>query len=357
MRRGIADHFQKRPSRGAHYQGGEHIKSAHHVVALAATVALTTVGLAGCQLNPTALGRSPQRDDTPAATSTSAPSTTTPSTVPSATTSSTPTTTGATPPTLPRGGRILFPDKRIVAYYGGAGTPDLGVLGDGPPEKVWPRLAKQAAEYQDSAATVLPAYELISDVAQASPGADGDYSGAISDGQIQRYLTSARRHHALLILDIQPGRGEFLPMAKRLRHWLEQPDVALALDPEWKMHGHEVPGERIGHTDASVINEVSAWLEQLTTEHNLPQKLLLIHQFTHDMVHHKDQVSTRPDVELTFNMDGFGSRAAKLSKYKQLQSYHSFNLGLKLFYDQDVHIFTPDEVLALHSPPSVIEYQ
>ena len=50
---------------------------------------------------------------------------------------------------------------------------------------------------------------------------------------IDRYLAAARKAKALLILDIQPGRASFMSEVKAYRHWLEQPDVGLAIDPEW----------------------------------------------------------------------------------------------------------------------------
>ena len=45
---------------------------------------------------------------------------------------------------LPRGGRELLPRHRIVAFYGGATTPVLGVLGEGTPTQAAQRLARVA---------------------------------------------------------------------------------------------------------------------------------------------------------------------------------------------------------------------
>ena len=50
---------------------------------------------------------------------------------------------------------------------------------------------------------------------------------------IDRYLRAARKAKALLVLDIQPGRAPFGPEIERLQRWLREPDVGLALDPEW----------------------------------------------------------------------------------------------------------------------------
>ena len=66
---------------------------------------------------------------------------------------------------------------------------------------------------------------------------------------IDRYLRTARRHGMLLLLDIQPGRADFFDEAARLERWLREPDVGLALDPEWRVGPGEVPGQVIGSVD------------------------------------------------------------------------------------------------------------
>jgi hypothetical protein len=258
---------------------------------------------------------------------------------------------------LPDGSSRLFPGHRVVAYYGAAGAPALGVLGTASAEGIWPRLDAQAREFDHHGPAILPAYELITFVATGSGGPDGDYSQRIPDSTIQHYVTAARQHHALLILDIQPGRGEFLPDAQSLARWLRLPDVALAIDPEWKLYGHQVPDRQIGHTDATAINQVSAWLDRLTAAQNLPQKLLLVHQFTPDMVHHKSQVASRAHLAMVFNMDGFGARAVKLAEYHDLARDRRFPIGLKLFYSSDKHRFTPTEAVRLHPAPAVVDYE
>lgn len=144
---------------------------------------------------------------------------------------------------------------------------------------------------------------------------------------------------------------------KRLEPWLAEPDVALALDPEWRMGPHERPGERLGSTAAGEINEVSRWLDGLTAGHRLPQKLMIVHQFTRSMVRDKDEVAGREHLAITFNMDGLGPPGAKLAKYRMLAEDERFPLGFKLFLGQDVHRLSPREVLDLDPPPRVVEYQ
>lgn len=258
---------------------------------------------------------------------------------------------------LPRGDQRLLPKWRVVAYYGGANGPALGVLGSGPPDAVWPRLAREAAHWSSPGHPVLPAFELIAVVANAGPGPDGRYRSRISDRNIQRYLAAARRHKALLVLDIQPGRSDFPTEARLLERWLREPDVALAIDPEWRMGPGEVPGRRIGSVGAAEVNAVSGWLDALTARLKLPQKLLLVHQFTTSMVHGKPSVRPRRHLAMVFNMDGFGGQAAKLAKYRMLAADHRFALGFKLFYTQDTDLFQPHGLLAVKPAPAMIEYQ
>lgn len=305
--------------------------------------------LAGCSAGHRTAATSDSRP-APVTTTTASPSPTTSS--PSPSPSPTP-----TPAQLPMGGRELFPDYRIVAYYGAPDTPALGVLGDAPPDREWSKLAATARAFDTAARPAVPAFELIADVEQGSAGPHHDYVAHVPDKIIAKYLATVRRHHGLLILDIQPGRDEFLPLAKQLRRWLVQPDVELALDPEWKLYGNQRPDEQIGHTDSTAINAVSAWLSQLVVGNRLPQKMLLVHQFTTHMVHDKTHVLRRPGLALVFNMDGFGGRSGKKSSYSILYKDRRFYLGFKLFYKQDVHPFTPAEVLKFEHTPDVVEYQ
>jgi hypothetical protein len=258
---------------------------------------------------------------------------------------------------LPGGGRTLFPGRRIVAFYGTAGIPAMGVLGSAPPDQLWPRLAATARRLSARRVRVLPTYELIAVIASAGPGPDGMYRSRVAGRTIDRYLATVRKHQGLLLLDVQPGRADFLTEVRRLERWLREPDVALALDPEWRMGPGEVPARTIGSVTAGEVNRVSGWLDELSARHRLPQKLLLVHQFTMHMVTGKSGLQRRRNLAMVFNMDGFGGRAAKLAKYRMLAADRRFGLGLKLFYKQDIHMFGPADVLALRPAPSVVEYQ
>ena len=60
--------------------------------------------------------------------------------------------------------------------------------------------------------------------------------------------------------------------------WLQQPDVGLALDPEWAMKPGQVPMRVFGHTTGREINEVTAWVGSLEARHQLPEKVVVVHE-------------------------------------------------------------------------------
>ena len=260
-------------------------------------------------------------------------------------------------PELPLGGRTIFPHYRVVAYYGAPQSHELGALGIGSPDAAGRRLRKQAAPYVRKTRPVLLAFELIATVANAAPGEDGLYRTQQSDAIIRRYLRAARRAKALLLLDIQPGHAGFMDEVKHLDRWMREPDVGLALDPEWHTPGAQ-PGTVIGSVDAAKVNEVSQHVAKIVRERNLPQKLFVVHQFTPDMIRDKAQVQQRPGLATTMNVDGFGDRANKVSKYRQFTHDGThFHRGYKLFYEEDVGLMRPRSVLALQPPPDLVVYE
>jgi hypothetical protein len=263
----------------------------------------------------------------------------------------------ASSPELPLGGVTIFPRYRIVAYYGTAGTPSLGVLGEGPAAQAAARLENVAAGFATPDRVIQPAMELIVTIADRTPGPDGDYSHDIDSGQVWQYLEVARAHRQLLVLDIQPGRSRFLNKVRPWERLLREPDVGLALDPEWRMPPGGVPGHIIGHAEAAEVNDVATWLAELTGSARLPQKLFVLHQFTLNMLPDLPAVRLHPELAIVQHIDGFGSPADKLSKYRTLQHPELFNMGFKLFYDEDTPMLGPAETLALDPPPSYVSFQ
>jgi hypothetical protein len=262
------------------------------------------------------------------------------------------------PAELPRGGRTILPDKRVVAFYGAPQDRELGVLGIGSPRRAARKLQRQARPYTRRGRPVLPAFELIAAIVTSEAGDGGDHSMRQEPATIRRYLRAARAHDMLLMLDIQPGYAPFLQEAEALEEFLKEPDVSLALDPEWSMDPPQLPGQEIGSTDAATINEVSRYLSGIVRRYDLPQKLLVVHRFTEDMIQAEHDLERHPGVALVVNVDGFGDRPNKISKYREFTKdlRRRFN-GFKLFYEEDVNLMRPNQVLRLNPEPDLVVYE
>ena len=258
---------------------------------------------------------------------------------------------------LPLGGRTIFPKYRVVAFYGAPQSHALGALGIGSPDHAARRLAKQAEPYAKKTRPVMLAFELLADVANRDPGADGMYRTRQPDAIIRRYLNAARRAKALLVLDLQPGHADFLAETRHLDRWLREPDVGIALDPEWHTPG-AVPGTVIGSVQAQSINAVSAHVADIVRRYDLPEKLFVVHQFTPYMIAGKELVQQRPGLAITMNVDGFGDRPNKISKYHEFTHDGTrFHNGYKLFYEEDTNMMRPGAVLELRPRPDFIVYE
>jgi hypothetical protein len=157
--------------------------------------------------------------------------------------------------TLPRGGREVFPRYRLVGYAGVTGASTLGRLGTGPLDQRVAEIERRAKPYA-AGREILPVVEVIATL-QGSPGRDGKYRVRLTDAQIAKYHKAARKHRAVMLLNLQPGRSEFITEAKAFEKWLKQPDVGLALDPEWAMDRGQRPGGVYAHTTGAELDEVA----------------------------------------------------------------------------------------------------
>ena len=267
---------------------------------------------------------------------------------------------------LPGGGLLLFepgdesPGRRLVAAYGHPSTGGLGVLGEQGPEDAVERLRSIAEGYGADGLTVLLTFEIITTVASAYAGADGDYSSMTHREAIRPWIETAAANGVYVVLDLQPGRSSFLSQAKHYEEFLRLPHVGLALDPEWRLKPHQVHLAQIGTVDAAEINRVVEWLAGIVREEALPQKLLIVHQFRSSMITNRDQIETPSELAVLIHMDGQGSLRAKYNTWNALTGLADadrFYWGWKNFYDEDRPMATPEQVLELSPQIVFVSFQ
>ncbi|MCW2764208.1 MAG: hypothetical protein JWO11_167 [Nocardioides sp.] len=264
----------------------------------------------------------------------------------------------ADPATLPNGSRRVFAGHQfLVAYYGTAETGALGVLGETGPGKMQRRVHRAAVPFGRPGRPAQVVYELIVTIADRAPGPGVDYSHDIDRRSVDRYIRAAHRHGALLLLDLQPGRSDFLTVAKRWAWALKDPWVGLALDPEWRMGPHRVPAQEVGHVTAAEVNRTSAWLARLGRRHDLPEKLFVLHQFRTMMIENIDRVRARTGLATVQHVDGFGTRDEKMATYHAVQEADQFTMGIKIFYDEDRGRMGPKFVHAIRPRVRFVSYQ
>jgi hypothetical protein len=263
---------------------------------------------------------------------------------------------------LPGGGQVLFPGRRLVALYGHPGTAALGVVGEQGLDASIARAKEHAARYEPhSDVPVVPAFEIIATVAHGAPGPDGDYSGEVPADTLRPWVEKAGEEGVYVILDLQPGRDDFLSQAKLYEPLLKLPHVGLALDPEWKLGPGQRPLQAIGGVDAEEVNRVTTWLADLTARERLPQKLVVLHQFKLSMLRDSDDIDTsRDELAMLIHMDGQGAPSLKDATWRAVVPAAPEGLrwwGWKNFYDEDAPMLTPRQTMSKRPQPVMVSYQ
>ena len=265
------------------------------------------------------------------------------------------------PPELIGGGTELFPEKRFIALYGHPTYPELGALGEqGPQESV--ERVKDLAEYYEAHtdAEIIPTFEIIVTMASSAPGADGNYSAVVDFDDLDPYIEAAEEHDVYVVLDLQPGHNDFLTQAKLFEDYLKEPNVGLALDPEWRLAPGQAHMQQIGSVDAAEINETTEWLAELTAEHELPQKMVVLHQFRLSMIQNRQDVKTdHPEIAMVLHADGHGTANQKFDTWEALQQDlpEDMYLAWKNFYRQDDPMFSPKQTFEVDPKPWFVSYQ
>ncbi len=253
---------------------------------------------------------------------------------------------------------------RLIAYYGTPLSKAMGILGRTDPETMLAKLKQETAAWQkaDPATPTKCTLELITIIAQAAPGPSGLYRARADASVVRKVLGWARSAGCLLLLDIQVGWSSVAAELPYLEPFLREPDVHLALDPEWDMPPGKKPGSQIGTMDATDINAAVDLLDKVVREQKIGPKLLVVHRFRDFMVTNPSKIKTPPSIRLVSNMDGFGTPERKLASYAvALRGMPTKLSGFKLFTNPklDTPMLTPSQVLGgkVQPVPVFLNYQ
>lgn len=249
----------------------------------------------------------------------------------------------------------------LVGFCGAPGAKALGEMtGD---------LAAAGRELTNQIGTfpkyrpVTPVVELIATAAHRTPGPDGMFRSRASDETVREYLDEARALKGVLLLNIQPGRADFLPEVQAYEHWLAEPDVGVALDPEWAVEPGVIPGQKFGRTTGAELDGVAAYLGEFARTRHLPDKIMAYHQVAPSIVSDEAGLRAHPGVSVVKIVDGIGSAGAKKATWKRLMATKPPHVqpGFKLFFQEDTRhgaaLMTPAEVLALTPTPAYVVYE
>jgi hypothetical protein len=265
---------------------------------------------------------------------------------------------------VPGGGFHVFPEgqpRRYVAFYGHPETTGLGVLGEQGPQATLDLMTPFLAEYAADGSLVIPTFEMIASVASAQATDDGDYSFEWPISTFDEWIATAEASGAYVILDLQPGREDFLTQAQQYEELLRLPFVGLALDPEWRLQPDQIHLRQVGQVQASEVNTVVDWLADLVRDNGLPQKMLVVHQFQTRMIGERESLKQRPELQMVIQMDGQGPIHTKDETYSVLtrgtEDAH-WRWGWKNFFDEDSPATaTPAYTIGKVPVPVFVSYQ
>jgi hypothetical protein len=208
--------------------------------------------------------------------------------------------------------------------------------------------------------TIVPAFEIIATVAAGSAGKDGDYSTEWDVEVLRPLVDAAAESGIYVVLDLQSGREDFLSQAMLYEELLREPHVGLAMDPEWRLEPDQKPLAQIGSVSAAELNEAIDWLAALTDRYDLPQKMVLLHQFRTDMITERSDLHLDHDeLAVIVQMDGDGTLGQKLDTWRALLAGapEGLRFGWKNFYDEDEPTPTPGQTFQVEPRPWWVSYQ
>lgn len=246
-----------------------------------------------------------------------------------------------------------------VSYYGRPGVDLMGILGEFSLDELIPKLQAQADAYDEANGpdlTVTPVLQLVYGMALKGEGDDGSYLGFMTDAQTTEYIERAEQEGYQVVLDIQVGALTPVEAMERAFKWLKYPNVHLALDPEFAMSHPDqtTPGRPPGFVTAEQVNEVQRAMVEYMAENDIEgRKVLVLHQFLHDMLVDKADIEWYYPIDLCIVADGFGYPWPKIGKYNAFMNATAKFTGFKLFYRWDEPLLTEREVMGVDMHPNI----
>lgn len=264
-------------------------------------------------------------------------------------------------------------NQMIVAYYGRPGVRTMGALGKYSLEAIIPIIRAKANEYKKASGNqnIVPGFDIIYDMATIHPGRNKNYISTLSSQKLMPYIHAANKHGFALFLDLQIGKKTPVQSIGSVLKYLKYENVHIAIDPEFNVYGVGIrPGKSIGHITGNQVNQAQEAMSNYMKEHGIKEKkILIVHMFRHSMLTNKKDIKTYDNINLVFNLDGFGTAGLKVSIYNGIYTKRISNKvasGFKLFFNQDKpYLMTPKQVLGLESvngerikeTPKYINYQ
>ena len=315
------------------------------LVLMSACAVATTLALGACSIAPenaAANGTAAQQEQSPTPTPTPTP----------------------TQQELPGGGQQLFPTYRLVGYSGIIGSgPGLGRAGVGDIDERMKEIIERAKPYATDGRKIMPTLEYIATMVHPCKNAPKCRTRS-TDEKIQAHLDAVRKVDGYLLLAIQPGRADFPTEVKAYEKFLKEPDVGLAMDPEWRMGPNQEPMRTFGSTSGKELNEVNAYISKLVKDNYLPEKVVLYHMIRTNWVRQPEDLKQHPGVVNIVSVDGIGSKEMKTETWNAIMKVKPAHVrpGFKLFYEEDTErsswkLMKPAEVLALTPTPEYVLYE
>jgi hypothetical protein len=257
--------------------------------------------------------------------------------------------------------KSVLADNQVIVYYGTPLASGLGVLGYyDRPEQAADAVAERARRYDELNGDrgAVGALDLIYSLVQAEPTENGLYLSDLPDDVVGRYVEVTRERNMPLFLDVQIGRANVIDEVRRLEGYLLNPNVHIAIDPEYAVGPWGVPLQTPGRISGEQINDIQQYLRDLVTQHGLPPKMMVVHQYMEDTVVDSQRIETYDGVDFVLNMDGLGDAAEKQRKYEFFSAqHHSKNEAFNIFLQHDDRVMSEEEILGLSPAPQLVFYQ